>query len=101
MGSHLCRQLLRVFLPPWQQRRCYSFYLWLIWFNLEVLHQGTTGKMKETIENMRWKRDHLLVTHLKKRTGRIGRMKEITGRMRETTERRGPPVKMKGTTERI
>merc|ERR1711974_171496 len=40
-------------------------------------------------------RDHLLVTHLKKRTGTIGRMRGTTGRMRETTGR------MRETTETI
>merc|ERR1712108_36877 len=90
-------------------------YLRLIWFNLEVLHQGTTGKMKETIENMREKRDHLLVTHSKKRTETIGRMRGTTEKMKGTTgkmrgiivkmrriiERKGLPVKMRGTTVKM
>merc|ERR1711974_503895 len=74
--------------------------------------KGITEKMKGTIERMRLGRRDPQVKLSARRglqvkmnviTGRIGKIERIekTGKMKETTERKGPRVKMRGTTVKM
>merc|ERR1712108_12075 len=74
--------------------------------------KGITEKMKGTIERMRLGRRDPQVKLSARRglqvkmnviTGRIGKIERIgkIGKMKETTERKGPRVKMRGTTVKM